>query len=275
MSVAETRKQYILFSEDVFRPKRSSYNPARAFDFYQANGKFDHIPLEHRIKELVKAKTGSEDTLLQDDDEATCKVFVTAIQRENTDATVFRSYDTESVDLLYDYCKIWEGARATTAASTFFEPITIGPFKQEFVDGGMRCNNPIELAEFESQALWPNDDRLIISIGSGSAPGKSLDGNIAVLIEALKAIVLDSEAQSERFFKTRQSRVKEDRLFRFNVFHGLEGIGLEEYQEVARIAAATNSYLNLTDVRLRVETCVKVLTEDLGGGAGSSMIVKQ
>jgi patatin-like phospholipase/acyl hydrolase len=42
-------------------------------------------------------------------------------------------------------CKIWEAARATTAAPTFFKRIAIGEegqAKEHFIDSVLKCNNP-------------------------------------------------------------------------------------------------------------------------------------
>lgn len=47
-------------------------------------------------------------------------------------------------------CAIWEAARATSAAATFFDPIQIG--RQKFVDGATGFNNPVE-AVFEEAHL--------------------------------------------------------------------------------------------------------------------------
>jgi patatin-like phospholipase/acyl hydrolase len=42
----------------------------------------------------------------------------------------------------YSDCYTWEACRATSAATTFFDPITIGPMKQSFADGAVAYNNP-------------------------------------------------------------------------------------------------------------------------------------
>ena len=55
-----------------------------------------------------------------------------------------RSYPpTRETPDLYHVTKIWEADRATSAASSFFDPIAIGSLDQEFLDGGTGANNPI------------------------------------------------------------------------------------------------------------------------------------
>ena len=44
---------------------------------------------------------------------------------------------------MYHKTRIWEAARATSAASSFFDPIKIGQFGEEFVDGAVGANNPV------------------------------------------------------------------------------------------------------------------------------------
>ena len=190
--------------------------------------------------------------------------FVCATRGENTAPAVLRSYEPENIhDPLIEICKIWEAARATSAASTFFEPISIGPHGETFVDGALRRNNPIREANKESRDLWPGEERLIISIGTGSAPGGSALGDLASLARRLKDIVTDSEQTSQDFEAENDLMVTTNRLFRFNVYHGLADIGLEEFKCVNQIAAYTNSYLNHPQVMRSVTTCVESLK--LGG----------
>lgn len=70
----------------------------------------------------------------------------------------------------YD-CMIWEAGRATSAAPTFFKRIHIGDpgLKEEFIDAGMGCNNPIRYLIKEAQREFgpQRDVSCIISIGTG------------------------------------------------------------------------------------------------------------
>jgi predicted acylesterase/phospholipase RssA len=72
---------------------------------------------------------------------------------------------------LLDSTKIWEACRATSAATTFFDPITIGPFDEEFVDGALGANNPIYELWTQAQDIWGDQlwGRLkcLVSIGTG------------------------------------------------------------------------------------------------------------
>jgi Patatin-like phospholipase len=62
--------------------------------------------------------------------------------------------------------KIWEAIRATSAAPTYFDSITING--EEYIDGGFGCNNPSRVVYNEARKIWPGRDiGCVISIGTG------------------------------------------------------------------------------------------------------------
>ncbi|KAH6670615.1 acyl transferase/acyl hydrolase/lysophospholipase [Halenospora varia] len=52
--------------------------------------------------------------------------------------------------------KIWEAARATSAAPTWFQHFAHVNSGRTFLDGGLHYNNPIEVAIQEQKLIWPN-----------------------------------------------------------------------------------------------------------------------
>jgi hypothetical protein len=141
------------------------------------------------------------------------------------------------------YCRIWEAARATSAASTFFDSIEIGPHHQTFVDGALGYNNPIRLLDRESNDLWPDSERIFVSIGTGTAPGASLEGDIFTLAQRIQDIVVETQKTHEGFYKDHEKTLVANRqYFRFNV-EGLKRIGLEEHKARSAIYTATDTYL--------------------------------
>ena len=101
---------------------------------------------------------------------------------------------------------------------------------------------------------------MFISIGTGSAPGQSLSGNLKDLAQRLSEIALDTEQTNKDFRAENPELVRNGRLYRFNVTDGsMATIGIEEYQAVAKIAAFTNSHLDDPDVAESVEKCVQNL----------------
>jgi predicted acylesterase/phospholipase RssA len=71
--------------------------------------------------------------------------------------------------------KMWQVARATSAAPTYFEPMPIGAFKNEgehaLVDGGVFANNPAVAAYADAVELWGQDAEIfVVSLGTGEPP---------------------------------------------------------------------------------------------------------
>lgn len=150
----------------------------------------------------------------------------------------------------------------------FFDPVKIGPYDQEFADGGLICNNPIEIVHREARATWGSraDTAMLISIGTGSAPGGNFQGNIKDIVEAMKNIVTQTERTADDFYRNHESMVTDDRLFRFNVLHGLADIGLAEWQEKAKMADSTQTYLENGETHQKATLCVKRVVTALSPG---------
>ena len=74
---------------------------------------------------------------------------------------------------LFRTTKIWQAGRATSAASPFLDPITIGDFGQSFVGGAIGANKPVYEVWNEAEDIWPSgslEDKIkcLVSIGTGA-----------------------------------------------------------------------------------------------------------
>ena len=191
--------------------------------------------------------------------------FVCAVLSSNTRACLLRSYENIGMpELLYDSCKIWEACRATCAATRFFDPITIGPYQQRFVDGAFQHNNPISMVYREASYLWPSrvEDAVLVSTGTGRAPAPVLEGNIIDVMDALKNIALETESTADDFFADHRSMASKDLLYRFNAYPGLTEVGLDEYNQSRKIADATHAYMSTGETRRQWENCLQKLRND-------------
>ncbi|KAF5688686.1 calcium-independent phospholipase [Fusarium denticulatum] len=76
--------------------------------------------------------------------------------------------DTDEDEQSNDF-KIWEAARATSAAPTFFQPFIHPETKRTYVDGALMYNNPVSLAYSEVEKIWPGSlaPDIILSVGTG------------------------------------------------------------------------------------------------------------
>ncbi|KAJ9642435.1 hypothetical protein H2199_004816 [Coniosporium tulheliwenetii] len=243
MNLDECEDAYLKLSRRIFQPKRRFGMAAKAADFLQANGRFDSKKLEEIIKECIRTKL-DEDALLKDADPR-CKVFVCAARANNMEPALLRSYHhPKMAEVLFNECKIWEACRATSAATTFFDPITFGRYDQTFVDGAVLYNNPVQLVQREASHIWPGRKAILISIGTGAAPSKSFEGNLLAIVKSMKSILTQTERTANDFYHANQDMAMDRRLFRFNVNRGLEQVGLEEYREIGAVVDATQSYLD-------------------------------
>ncbi len=163
--------------------------------------------------------------------------------------------------------KIWEAARATSAASSFFDSIEIGD--EEFVDGATRTNNPINSIWTEAFDTWRDGDdwrleenvKCLVSIGTGIPSLKPFGDDLVNIGKTLLAIATDTEALAEDFQRHHTNLYKEHRYFRFNVLRGLENIGLEEAAKKKEIRAATRDYIQTETVFNQLEACALNLNE--------------
>lgn len=193
--------------------------------------------------------------------------FVVTARQNNSEVALLRSYkNRKATNVLLDECKIWQACRATSAATTFFDPIKIGSSDQAFIDGAIIYNNPVQLVRCEAKLLWPADQLMIISIGTGSPPGKPFHGSLMNVAAAVKKIVTQTERTAHDFYKQNTDLVESGCYYRFNVTHGLPDVGLEEWREVGAITDFTETYLEDGEVASKRKACVnkmlQVLKED-------------
>ncbi|KAI4858552.1 acyl transferase/acyl hydrolase/lysophospholipase [Hypoxylon rubiginosum] len=111
------------------------------------------------------------------------KVAVTAASLDGTEAYVISNYnrrqqghkpayhfqrpESDSAEL-----KIWEAARATTAAPTYFKSFHHKESQKIYIDGAILHNNPVRIADSERRMIWPSHQvpDLVLSIGTGPSP---------------------------------------------------------------------------------------------------------
>ncbi|CAE6521084.1 unnamed protein product [Rhizoctonia solani] len=232
-------------------------------------------PTEQELKELGK-------TVMMrgvSPDITNCKVFVCALNANNIDApSNIRTYKAMGNEL--DDLAIWEAARATSDAPYFFKPMVVKPrldidrhFEIDYIDGGLRLNNPINQLLREASQQFPNRKvRLILSLGTGARNTIQLPraGFIPkpqwyTVFQLHKKIALNCEKHHQvierRFTQFRQGP---NVYFRFNVDRGMRHIGLEEWTMLKQIKENTEVYTNDVSVDPRINRAVELsLTEDV------------
>lgn len=189
--------------------------------------------------------------------------FVCTVDRDMIDIVRLRSYSLpDEPDIPATIC---QAALATSAATAFFDPVSIGD--RSFTDGGLGSNNPVDEVEDEAANIWCSETgdlkplvKCFISIGTG-IPSKEAfeDSMVKFLSKIVVEIATETESMEKKFIARWAKHFDEKRYFRFNVDQGLQSIGLDEYKKKGAIEAATEGYMSQMAQMFRVRDCVQNL----------------
>ncbi|KAE9379634.1 hypothetical protein N431DRAFT_364884, partial [Stipitochalara longipes BDJ] len=236
-----------IFPLEGFVSRRSL---TKAYKVLLGRYRFDPRPLEQEIKRLVNerfndAKERRGVRMRSELAPDRCKVFVCSNTEKHVKLTLFRNYSAPWDNT--ENCEIWEACRATSAAPTFFPPISIGNPPINYVDGALGHNNPIRSLCKEAKQLWPSRNiASIISIGTGVPSSVNSGPTLKPLMETLKAISTDAERTASQVLQEMEGTYGRDQnvYFRFNVQRGLESVRLDEWKKLESIIVATRDYLD-------------------------------
>jgi hypothetical protein len=186
--------------------------------------------------------------------------FVCTTAKETAGITRLRSYSLpDELDIRATIC---DAALATSAATGFFDPLSIGA--RRFVDGALGANNPVDEVEEEASNIWCSESRdlkplvkCFISIGTGHPGKKAIEDNLLkFLSKTLVGIATETENTERKFIARWALHFDKKHYFRFNVEQGLQDIGLAEHKEQGIIESTTDEYLRHTQQKSRVLDCV-------------------
>jgi predicted acylesterase/phospholipase RssA len=91
------------------------------------------------------------------------RVMATARNDSDNDNTFFKSYKEEEAKI-----PAYRVAMATASAPTFHSPVRIGG--KAYIDGGIFGGDPAFFALVEAKKLWPEEEVLVVSFGTGEKP---------------------------------------------------------------------------------------------------------
>ncbi|KAH6666894.1 acyl transferase/acyl hydrolase/lysophospholipase [Halenospora varia] len=296
-TVDQTIELYKSLAEEVFTSPSSNID-----------AQFDHKQLERIIKDIIikapldAAKRFSSDEMMEDCTVDTemggCRTFVVAIRtRGGNQAARLRTYGNDEAGPFEG--RIWEAARATSAAPTFFSPVQVADIK--YGDGGTGWNNPTREAMYEASVIWPNRPiGCLISLGTGEElPLQLVEVENLPRTGFMRTYVFNKVAPKQSFLVevakyckdslTSCKTVHDDvlrnqdrdgirgRYFRFNT-PGMGNIGLEEWSRIPDMIALTETYMespSTRDLKLQaagvlIRSCPPWLKGIPTGAAGSS-----
>ncbi|SPO02864.1 uncharacterized protein DNG_05541 [Cephalotrichum gorgonifer] len=273
MTVDECIRAYENVGQAAFTPKQtlSSRLPG------PPRGAFSATALENAIKQVVREHCTQPDCVAKRRNaqpttkscphedlafrDGTCtKTVMLAITKANVDArpTLFTTYDLSANT---QDCSIWQVARATSAATTFFKSIKLGRDEIEFIDAGFGYNNPCEILIEEARRQYPNRHEFrVLSIGTGLGSIVEVKDSRRSILGALKKMA----SSSQRVAATLKTRYGQgEQYHRFNVDRGLQDVALSDWERTSEIAAHTHNYMN--DNENEVESFVKSLLHRVEG----------
>ncbi|RPA76722.1 hypothetical protein BJ508DRAFT_330870 [Ascobolus immersus RN42] len=275
MDVEECIEAYTTLMNGIF--KKRSLRAVFALLRGKVKGRFSSTHLEEAIQKILLLRNITVRELFHVPNarkENRCKVFVCATSTEMASIQRLRSYRPRG-ELPSGEPTICEAALATSAATSFFDPVKIG--HRVFVDGALGANNPVEEVENEAMNIWcSNSERetgnnadlqqivkCFVSIGTGvPSPNAIKDSVMKLLSETLRKIATETERTEAKFMGRWQAKTTVDnRYFRFNVAHGLQSVGIAEYKEKGTIEAATCDYLKHPSRRSKMSHCVNNLLQ--------------
>jgi len=240
---------------------------------------FDAATLVTEMRKVIKASPdgSKEDAIFEDPRIAAsakaCRTFVLASRPEGLgkSAVRMRTYATDDNDPFQ--AQIWQVARATSAAPTYFLPIDINGIR--YGDGRIGWDNPTMEAINEANYVWPGRPiACVVSIGTGledaiqlatESKTPSISGVLGQLFRSLTprqvfeltvaqycVSCVTSCERTHGQVASNLARFGIDgpwQYVRLNVPQGMAKIGLQEWKKFHMIAALTEDYMEDIDVR--------------------------
>jgi predicted acylesterase/phospholipase RssA len=244
---------------------------------------FDTSTFEDTVKKVFNGSPLVSDKPLNNSTPS-CKTFVVTRVSNGREPIYMRSYKTldESFPM---GVKIWQAARATAAAPTFFDPIVIE--HQTYDEGPVEYNNPTWRAMEEAHRIWPGRKiGCLISVGTGLEDVFPLGDQSSLLVRKIlrpeprklwwKRIsqlspskplfqlevakyCVECLTSCERVHREIAERNLDGTYFRLNVPQGMSAIGLDEWRKLGEMIALTQEYMDHSDVRSMKIVIAKLL----------------
>ena len=186
---------------------------------------------------------------------------------------LLRTYRTGSAPVS---CSIWEAARATSAAPTFFPPIKFSSQTGgDFIDAGVGYNNPTQILVNEAKSYYrmksykATQPTCLVSIGTGQKDLIQLDRAASMLwfkdrsglsiAQVLGDIVTDCENTHDEVLLSYLENNAKDQYYRFNVPQGMQQVMLDEWAKKDDIKTYTDKYLRHNQTEKELLDCVRRL----------------
>lgn len=278
MSVDDAMKEYKELSANVF--EKPSSRLKRFLTKYDSTARREKLKGRFDALRTTRPSPQEESNQFRSDRDR-CRTIVCSIKSsENNNFQtpfLFRSYDRKTsygapLERIErnpgdpNSFAIWEVARATSAAPSYFKSIRL--FQARYYDAAVNINNPswevlneVNLLADKSQDAID----LLLSIGGGNAKANNPKVSFGndTLLQDLTDIsdVVHSKVQHE-------SEELVFKYFRFDVKEGLQEVRMNEWKPkpsgsitLKRIQEATRSYLEHKKVSIQIRECARLLVK--------------
>jgi calcium-independent phospholipase A2-gamma len=164
----------------------------------------------------------------------------------------------------YNEVRIWEVARATSAATSFFAPMKIKHAGEPrcFLDAGLGHNNPIQELYLEAKeqlgkpgSYFDDQIRVLVSIGTGRPALQDFGESITEVAKSIVKIASDTQRTANTFYDMHLELADRDGYFRFNP-PDLSEVLLDEASKKNIIAERTEAYGNDAETKKMVRRWV-------------------
>ncbi|KAM7224286.1 hypothetical protein V8F06_000067 [Rhypophila decipiens] len=232
---------------------------------FSLSSRFGEEPLAQAMRDLVQRMGANElmkDPAGDSQHHRMGRSFVCALPAQNQRAPKrIRGYLADD-DWDQDI-KIWEAARATTAAPSYFKPMIVksGTRLEELIDAAMGFNNPTSEVLNEAMQVLDPSCKLgcVVSLGTGTRE-KHLKGSFTRAVQAVKLmknVTTDSdrvEDEVQKIFRDIPST-----YFRFTVPNAAAKVGMTKYKKIGELKVMTEDYLDSVTARQDIERVAEIL----------------
>jgi len=201
--------------------------------------------------------------------EAMTSVLVTSYDTASASPYFFKSYRSASASSPDGDYPMWQAARATSAAPTYFPPFRLKPLDpngadKSLVDGGVFANNPAMCAMADAYKLFRDFDMpvLVVSVGTGNDDLKLAyndvkgRGLLRWAVPILK-IVFDGVSDTVDY----EAEEMADEYYRFQEDSVAEPLDDASPEAIQRLLAAADDLISRRDSDLT--TVARTLTDNL------------
>ncbi|KAG5750116.1 hypothetical protein H9Q70_007238 [Fusarium xylarioides] len=204
-----------------------------------------------------------EDLTLITDMKSATYSFVCAVPKYEEKVKRIRSYEPleQQKNAPAERFKIWEAARATSAAPMYFPHIEAGGVS--YFDGGLESNNPVIEVIEEAKQEFPDDKiSTVISVGTGAYQASDASAGLAGFMNYMINMATSTEKHHRAVLEDQRfADIRKEGYFRLNGTLELGAIDLAAVERMDEIECLAEAYLSSNEGQQQIGMCAERLVE--------------